>query len=226
MKKAFSLGLLCLLFTVTGCISTIQRGLDPAFNAQQNQLEVESMFPPISGFYSWLTNDFIQDTAKGTQALPANVQFKYSPPRFTTNVPVGCVIVQSRPDYWDLFNKRREYLAVFKVQEDVVASFCQSRGYSVSKYKLGFAKELFQYFGLKDITRTTAVNEFYGYSYVVYSGEGNVVMIYTPIIYGEYSTAFKDINTYYWDAIFISGRESEKFLNSLPNSFLADMETK
>lgn len=226
MRRVFSISLFCALLTMTGCISTVQRAFDPTLNAQQNQIEIETMFPAIPGFYAWLGNDFIQATESGTKALPATVKFGYRSLGLTTNVPANCVYVRSELDYWGFFNRRKEYMSSFKVQEDVVTSFCSSHGYTIKRYKFDFTKQMLNYFGLKDLTRVTTANEYYGYSYVIYGSDGAAIMIYTPVIFGEYSKYFKDINTYYWDAIFVSTRESEKFLGTLSNTFLSDMETR
>jgi len=219
MKKSLILVLFSMLLSITGCITHIQRGLDSEFNEKLNYSEMETMFPTLPGFYDWMKQDFITATVDGTNALPKDLKFGFSIGKPHTDTSMGSVYIRGSLDYYGFFRKRDVYMDSFKVQDNAVLAFCNARGYTVQKYKPTFSKKMLNYFGLADLTGHTPANERYGYTYIIYDNSGGASAMYTPVIYGHYSKAFGDINTYYWDAFFISSRKTEQFIDSQKNSF-------
>lgn len=225
MRKFFAMfGALLILVTSSGCINSIQRTFDKDFADQENTREINAMFPSLPDIYVWMKQEFIQKTVSGTKALPKEQQFGYSIDQPRTFVPSNCVYIRSQLSYLGFFDKKDNYLTHFNVQDELVLTFCKERGYTVKKYKFGFGERMFKALDLKDITLSQRpVNMRYGYTYVISKNGGMPLAIYTPVIYGNYSGQRGEVTSYAWDAIFISARESVKFLDSLPNSFLDDM---
>lgn len=222
-KQLIVLGVIFTLLT-SGCITSVQRIIDKDFDAQQNQKETETMFPDIPGLYAWIETEFVKQTVDGTRALPKNLQFGYQIDKPRPNVPYNCIYVRANLSYLGFFDKKDDYQTHFNVQDALVINFAKAHGYTIKKYKFGFSERLFKNLELKNIALfQNAVNIRYGYSYVI-SKNGSAIMTYLPIIYGNYSKSRGEVTSYTWDAIFISARESSKFLDSLPNSFLADMK--
>ncbi|MDL2313597.1 hypothetical protein LJC36_01295 [Desulfovibrio sp. OttesenSCG-928-C14] len=227
MRRYFAiLGLTVLLLIVFGCVTSVQRIFDKDFAMQQNQKEIDSMFPGEPELYDWLKGDFIQNTVSGTRALSQDVQFGYRIDEPRTNIDINCVYVRSSLSFLGFFDKKDEYMSHFGVQDKLVVNFAREHGYTVKKYKFGFTERLFKQLGLKNITLfQNPVNMRYGYSYVILN-EGTPFMIYFPVIYGNFSNSKREVTSYEWDAVFISTRESIRFLDSLPNSFIDDMNTQ
>ena len=225
MRKFFALfGVFLILVASSGCVSSVQRVFDREFAEQENQKEMNMMFPSMPDLYAWMQQEFTQGTVDGTRTLPKELQFGYNIGKPSTFTPVGCAYIRSELSFLSFFDKKDDYLTHFNVQDELVLAYCKERGITVKKYKFGFSERMFKALGLKDITLfQNPVNIRYGYSYVISESNGTLLAIYTPIIYGNYSARRGEVTSYTWDAIFISGRESEKFLGSLSNTFISDM---
>ncbi|MDL2307311.1 hypothetical protein LJC48_04710 [Desulfovibrio sp. OttesenSCG-928-C06] len=224
MRKYLTIiSMIFIMMMSSSCVTSIQRIFDEDLNIEQTKIEMNAMFPAIPDLYAWLSGNFIQSTLSATQALPSESQFGYKIRQPETHTSANCAYVRAQLDYWGFFRKREYYKEHFKAQDDAVLEFCRQQAYTVKKYKPGFSKRMFNQFGLADLTYFNPVNIKYGYSYVISQNDGEAIMIYSPVIYGNFSKTFGEVDQYYWDALFIAEKKSKGFIDSLPNSFLADM---
>jgi len=213
-----------LFLASSGCVSSMQRVFDRQFDAQETQRETETMFPGIPSIYGWLAEIFLPETMAGTKALPSDVRFEYSASEPTADVSNSYVHVRLMLAYLTYSANESRYLDNFAVQDNLVVNFCREHGYTVKKYKFGFSAKLFESLGLRNASvLRNPVEIHYGYSYVIADNNGLPLMIYMPVVHGNYSTARMRVTSYEWFAFFISQRESIRFLDSLPNSFISDM---
>lgn len=222
MKKIVFTGLLCALLAITGCVNTIKRMTDPEYHEQQNRIEFQTMFPSLQGFYAWANTELGPAINQGVAALPDNIRINrisFGEPRTRPGSwPAYAYIGASGFDYLDMTTKG-EQLAHFKVQDSVMESFCNSSGYRFKKYKPAFTKNIINKLGgIYGLEMVRTEREYYGYSYVISDNENATAMIYSTYMYISQNGSTN------WKTIFISTRDSEKIINSLPNSVLDDTE--
>ena len=220
MKRAVLIALLCTLLTSLGCVSTIKRMTDPEYHEQQNQIEFQDMFPALQGFYAWAKTELGPALDQGVAALPERIRInriKFGAPRTRTyGWPTNAYISATGFDYLDMTTKG-EKLAHFKVQDSIIESFCNSRGYRFKKYKPAFTGEVLRKCGgIYKLEMVRTESEYYGYSYVIYDSENAIAMICSSYMHISINGSTN------WNILFISTQGSERIVNSLSNSFLDD----
>ncbi|MDR2892034.1 MAG: hypothetical protein LBV80_02960 [Deltaproteobacteria bacterium] len=228
MKKlTFLLIALMISVSLQGCITTVQGLFDEDFRAQQSAMEVNQLFPEIQGMYSWMNNEFINGVATKLNASPPNLRAGFTRHWVESNAREGFPFVRSESSGWNYNNSSTAAInRNFEVRDEMFIELCKKQNYTVVRYKYDFSKSLLKGFGIESVTgRDRQVDVSWRYTYVAFNENKEPVMGYIPLLYGIYLSTMGGVGNYNLDSIFLPKDKVNSLMNSLPNSFINDMES-